>query len=48
MSSKGEIMSQGSAFVGIDMVSFFPDLEISIWDKEGEIKKHISQYAPSK
>lgn len=38
MGSKGEIAA------AIDMVSFFPELEISVWDKEAEIKKHLSHY----
>lgn len=46
LSQKGELSP--SATASTDLTGYFPDIELSVWDKVGEIKKFMDQYTPMK
>lgn len=39
MSSKGEVLGMDGMPADVDLMSYFPQLEMSVWDKVAEIKK---------
>ncbi|TNV85132.1 hypothetical protein FGO68_gene4723 [Halteria grandinella] len=42
MSSKGELAAAA------DIVGLFPDLDLRVWDREAEVKKHLSSYVAAR